>query len=249
MLLMERRPIPLFRDPSRPTSPELTDAALAETEAALGVTLPPAYVELLRAEANGGRLRRSHVSGTDVTIPELLGVGGPRGVAALQVVAQGWRYPVTPSVMIATAGPQAVLLDYRTGDTPSVVFVDMTAGPRVETLGDDFATFAARLVVGDPTHDWVFARAFTLRDARARLTEAGWSEDEAHYGIYRFARDGARLEIKPNQERDTEGLFFAEYPEAYLIARLEGSAEEADALEALFEGDALRIHSAHAADT
>lgn len=225
------RPVPVFKDPSKATSPPLSEEARAECEQRLGRTLPSAYLELLTAEGNGGKLRRDLFPHPELPqgaqIGYLLGVGGPRGVAALQILAGHWKYPVAEGVLIASEGPKALLLDYATGAEPSVVFVDMKhpEGPLAVTLAPDFATFLAGLVDGTPTCDWVIPSEVRLEQAKARLVAAGWEAAEDHYGIHRLTRDALELRLLPNNERDGDGFAYVEYSEFPLVAQLHGEHE------------------------
>ncbi|HBP23630.1 MAG TPA: hypothetical protein DEA08_38370 [Planctomycetes bacterium] len=230
------RPVPIFKDPSKATSPPLSEEARAECEQALGRALPAAYLELLAQEANGGKLRRDLFPHPEVEggarIGYLLGVGGPRGVAALQILAGHWKYPVAEGVLIASEGPKALLLDYAAGPEPSaaepsVVFVDMKhpGGPLCVELAPDFASFLAGLVDGTPTCDWVIPSEVRLEQAKASLVAAGWEAAEDHYGNHRLTREGLELRLLPNNERDGDGFAYVEYSEFPLVAQLHGERE------------------------
>lgn len=225
------RPVPVFKDPSKATSPPLSEEARAECEQALGRPLPAALLELLSQEANGGKLRRDLFPHPEVPggarIGYLLGVGGPRGVAALQILAGHWKYPVAEGVLIASEGPKALLLDYAGGAEPGVVFVDMKhpGGPLRVELAADFASFLAGLVDGTPTCDWVLPSELRLEQAKASLVAAGWEAAEDHYGIHRLTRAGLELRLLPNNERDGDGFAYVEYSEFPLVAQLHGERE------------------------
>lgn len=250
--------MPLFRDPARATSPPLTAEAVAAAEAALGVTLPAAYLEALR-EVNGGTLRRSLLPleggpfAPGVAVPYLLGVGGPGGLPGLQALAARWRYPVERGVLLSSAGPRALLLDVSAGAEPAAVFVDMTRPPeaRVARVAADTGELLARLVDGSPHATWALAPALTLHEASERLRAGGWTEGERHYGVHRFLREGAELRVEPNLERDGAGLRLAEHADCPLVARLvePGPREEVAVagVGAALGVEALLVHVPHPA--
>lgn len=252
---LERRPVPVFKDPSKATSPQLSDALLAEVEAATSATIPPAFVELLRAEQNGGKLRRSlfpsDASGLEggAQVGYLLGLGGPRGVPTLEILAKHWKYPVE-GLLLVSEGARALLVDEASG---AVIYVDMKhpAGVLRVELAPDFGAFAAGLVDGSPSCDWVLQPE--LRVIQERLSAAGWVEGDNHYGIRRFGREGSKLELRvlSNQSRDGEGFCCVEYPECALVGQLHGPHAEvlaaAPALDAAFGEGTLRVSTPHAA--
>ncbi|MGE0711927.1 MAG: SMI1/KNR4 family protein [Planctomycetota bacterium] len=257
--MIERRPVPVFKDPARATSPPLDDAALAAAEAALGLTLPREYVALLRREANGGKLRRSlfpcaHPALAGAAhLPYLLGVGGPRGLPGLQVLAAHWRYPVERPVLLDSQGPRALLLDYADPAAPGVVYVDMkhADGPLRVDLAPSFAALLEGLQDGSPSFDLVLAPELGLEPARQRLTERGWSYEGNHYGIHILRRAGLELRLLSNHQRDGDGFLCCEYPECPLVAQLRGPRPDAEPAAAEVQDawgeSALLVCSPHAA--
>lgn len=263
---LEPRPTPVFKDPAKATSEPLDEAALAAAEVALGHSLPAALVALLRAEQNGGKLRRSlfpsPLPGLEggAQVGYLLGIGGPRGLPALSVLAKAWKYPVE-GVLLASEGPRGLLLDYSTqahsgpeGGEPPVVYVDMKhpAGPLRVALAPSVADFLAGLVDGSPSCDWVLGPE--LRAIQGRLAAADWAEGDNHYGVRLFthsAYPSLELRVFPNQSRDGEGFACVEYPECALIAQLHGPRaallEAADALDAVLGAGTLRVNTPHPA--
>ncbi|MBL4850074.1 MAG: hypothetical protein JKY65_31485 [Planctomycetes bacterium] len=252
---LERRPVPVFKDPAKATSPELSDDLLAEVEGALGA-VPPALVQLFREEQNGGKLRRSlfpsSAPGLEgaAQIGYLLGLGGPRGMPALQVLAAHWRYPVE-GLLLASEGARALFVEAASG---AVIYVDMkhpSGVLRIE-LASDIASFLAGLVDGSPSCDWVLG--VELKGIQERLGAAGWEEGDNHYGIRRFTRpEASRLELRvfPNQSRDGEGFSCVEHSECALVAQLHGLHEAvlsaAEALDEAFGVGALRVNTPHPA--
>lgn len=255
---MASRPVPLFRDPARATSPPLDEAAVAEAERALGLPLPAAYLAALR-QTNGGKLRRNLLPLAEgpfapgVLVPFLLGVG-PGGLPALQALAARWRYPVERGLLLCSAGPRALLLDPAAGAEPAPVWVDLerSAGAQVARVAGSLAELLERLVDGSPHPAWALEPELTLQALQSRLGAAGWGEVERHYGVYRF-RDpwGAELRVEPNHERDGGGLLFSEYGECPLVARLvapgQDEARSARGLDALLLPQGLRVHTPHPA--
>jgi hypothetical protein len=252
--VIEPRPVPVFKDPAKATSPPLTDALVREAEDALGRALPASYTQLLGREANGGKLRRSlfvsEASGLEgaAHVGYLLGVGGPRGLPGLSVLADHWRY-LEGGLLLNTEGPKALLLD----PDDAVVYVDMThrEGELRATLAPSFAEFLEGLVDGTPSWDWVLAAELTLRDARACLEDAGWTHEGNHYGIHSLRREGLELRLGPNQERDGEGVAYSEHPECPLIAQLRGDyvhcQQALGGIDAAWGDAALRVCDRHPA--
>lgn len=143
---------PLFDDPQQAWGPPVTPERVARTEAALGFRLPPALVADLTA-CNGGLLRRTLLVGgpRPLRLRDLAGLGYPEGLAQSARLSAEWDYP-TPSLVLSSEGPTAVLLDYRRcgpHGEPSVVFVDtdheVAGRPAEWTLAASYADFRARL--------------------------------------------------------------------------------------------------------
>lgn len=261
---LEPRPTPTFKDPAKATSEPLDEATLKAAEAALGRPFPAALVLLYRSEQNGGKLRRSLFPSDQpgleggAQIGYLLGIGGPRGLPALSVLKKAWKYP-GEGTLLASEGPRGLLLeppDPASG-AEAVVYVDMKhpAGPLCVTLAASFEAFAAGLVDGSPSCDWVLQP--DLRAIQERVCAAGWVEGDNHYGIRRFAHPalaGLDLRVFPNQSRDGEGFACAEFPECALIAQLHGSREARQALldaaadlDGVLGAGTLRVNTPHPA--
>lgn len=144
---------PLFDDPALPWGPVVTPALVARVEAALGLRLPPAYVADLQI-CNGGYLRRTRIQGVKrpFRIRDMAGIGYTDGVELSASLCREWDYP-TPSLVLSTEGPSAILLDYRRSGPhgePAVVFVDTdheVDGRPVEwMLAQSYAAFRDQLV-------------------------------------------------------------------------------------------------------
>lgn len=160
----------LTRDPQVVQHPEcegppLTDEMLAAAEAELGVTLPAAYVALLRT-CNGGYTRDAALPTSEPTswAPDHVGVGDINGIPAvgdrgphdigLGILATGyltaeWSLP-EGLVLLTGDGHTWIALDYRDSGPagpPSVVWLDVEDDDELP-LADSFEDFLAALVPG-----------------------------------------------------------------------------------------------------
>lgn len=138
----------------------LTDAALAEAEAKLGVRLPAAFVELLRVR-NGGNVarefRRFPVRGTSwaedhVGFEDVRGIG-PELLDNAYYTSE-WEMP--PELVLLTGdGHWWIALDYRRPGEPAVTWYDNELGQDVR-LADDFRAFVEGLELEPaPEFDYV----------------------------------------------------------------------------------------------
>jgi len=133
----------------------LTDAKVTEAEAALGVRLPSAYLELLGVQ-NGGSVS-GEFDAYPTTVPttwaedhvpfeSLMGIGEPgRWTSILDspYFNAEWGMP-EELVHLSGDGHCWVALDYRTGGEPSVVWFDNELGEDLQ-LAPDFLTFVEGL--------------------------------------------------------------------------------------------------------
>ena len=193
---------PLFDDPAQQWGPSVTDALVQRTEDTLGLRLPRALLDALRT-CNGGRLRRTRleVAGRErpVFVRDLAGIGYPEGLESSPILAREWDYP--PRTLVLSAeGPTALLLDYRTDDSPQVVFVDTD----VEINGEaaewpaaaSFAELCQRLSFASSRHHIAvmgIAHADVLLDAASAMGAVGPTRPD-HEGAFTRALDGWRCE-------------------------------------------------------
>lgn len=160
---------PLFRrDPQVVQYPDcegppLTGAMVAAAERELGVTLPSAYVDLMRS-CNGGYTRDAalatsqpvswaadHVSVDSINGIPAIGERGPFGTG-LGILKSGymtaeWGLP-EGLVLLTGDGHWWIALDYRASGPagpPTIVWIDVEMGEDVP-LADGFDTFLANLV-------------------------------------------------------------------------------------------------------
>ncbi|MFG2692509.1 SMI1/KNR4 family protein [Kitasatospora sp. NPDC048407] len=149
----------LFRDDSPAfTQPPLTDAAVAEAQRLLGVTLPAELLALLRRR-NGGAIadeyaafpteRPTSWSDDHVPFDHLLGIGHrPDALSLLDTpyLTGEWELP-SPVVLLCGDGHWWIALDYRARGPhrePSVTWLDAEAGTEL-ALAPDLRTFLEQL--------------------------------------------------------------------------------------------------------
>ncbi|MET9431692.1 MULTISPECIES: SMI1/KNR4 family protein [unclassified Streptomyces] len=154
--------------------PPLTDEAVREAEGALGVTLPPALLDLLRLQ-NGGIVAADHdafptsqpTSWSEDHVPfdALMGIGGLEHTMSLldtPYLVEEWGLP-SPIVLLSGDGHCWIGLDYRgrgRDGEPSVTWFDTELGTEL-ALASDFGTFVEKLTaasvfdpdLGDSTSD------------------------------------------------------------------------------------------------
>jgi hypothetical protein len=131
--------------------PPLTDEALRAAEAELGVTLPEAYVELLRVR-NGGSVAdaftRFPMSVPTSWAPDHVSLEHMRGIGEGGIVESLWLNETweNPSelVLLDGDGHWWIALDYRAGSEPAVTWYDNEIGEDIR-LADDFRSFVERL--------------------------------------------------------------------------------------------------------
>ncbi|MFD4641961.1 SMI1/KNR4 family protein [Lentzea sp. NPDC058436] len=134
----------------------LTDEAVREAEALLGVRLPEALLELLRVQ-NGGTVvdelsahpttERTSWAPDHVPFDSLLGIGTAEGTLSLldtPYLVEEWGLP-SPVVLLTGDGHTWIALDYREGGEPSVVWLDADNESELP-LAPDFTTFLNGLV-------------------------------------------------------------------------------------------------------
>jgi hypothetical protein len=145
--------VAFWADGTYDVHPPLTDAAVQEAEAVLGVALPAALLDLLRVQNGGGvacgRRRYPTSAPTSwaddhVPLPDLMGIGHTKGVTSLLDVPdliEEWGLPAGV-VPLSGDGPTWVALDYRRAGEPAVVWLD---NGRELALAPDFRSFVEGL--------------------------------------------------------------------------------------------------------
>lgn len=153
----------LFNEETYYTGPPLSDVLVASAERELGVTLPAAYLRVLRFR-NGGALARESFPTPFATswaddhfaVRAILGIGGDNGIdspdGGSRYLVEEWGYPRI-GVVIAecpSGGHDTVMLDYtkRNADgEPTVAYIDEDREPR--TVADGFGEFVEGLRSGE----------------------------------------------------------------------------------------------------
>ncbi|WP_026930074.1 SMI1/KNR4 family protein [Glycomyces tenuis] len=153
----------LFDEETYYTGPALSEALVANAERLLGVTLPIAYVEVLRYKNGGSLLRRKFPTRFPTSwaddhfeVRAILGVGGATGIdspdGGSRHLIEEWEYPSIGVVFAEcpSGGHDTVMLDYTkrnaTGE-PTVAYIDEDRVPR--TVADSFNGFLEHLENAD----------------------------------------------------------------------------------------------------
>lgn len=144
--------------------PEITPNLIREAERELGVSLPGAYLNLIKG-CNGGYLRpeRSFITppvplscrGDQIEVREIPGIGYEQGLDApfgSKYLCAEWEYPPKNCVWFEGDGHWCLLMDYREcgpKGEPSILFADSEAEPmEFVTLAPSFEAFLSLLVPG-----------------------------------------------------------------------------------------------------
>jgi SMI1/KNR4 family protein SUKH-1 len=134
----------------------LTDEALRAVEERFGVRLPEAYVALLRIQNGGVVSDRCNAFPTTeqtgwapdhVGLHELMGIGRPLESitdAASSLDDEAWGHDAN-AVLLTGDGHWYIALDYRAGEEPSVLWLDIELGEEVQ-LAPTFEAFVEGLV-------------------------------------------------------------------------------------------------------
>ncbi len=177
--------------------PPLTAAAIGDAEARLGVTLPAAYLDLLR-EQNGGYVR---VRLADTVFDEIWGIG-PHFPNILD--EHWWRddgassggawLPVDPKLLVPFAGDGHwhMCLDYRQHGPqgiPGVMHLDLET-EQEQPVASSFGAFLQTLtldiepgmlgIVGDEPLASIVARLSTALGVAVAIVDAEWSGYPLH---------------------------------------------------------------------
>jgi hypothetical protein len=142
------------------TGPPLTDALVGAAERALGYTLPPSYLRLLRVKNGGVPRRQCYPTGgtswsdNHVRVVTLFGIGGRWGIDSEQFGSRHLiRQAGLPEIGIVVgwtpaAGHDAVMLDYREcgpQGEPRVTWADGES-EESQVLANSFEAFLQGLV-------------------------------------------------------------------------------------------------------
>jgi len=242
--------------------PPPSDGELHRLAAELGRALPPSYVELLRSQRNGGRLRRSAVycPAEGPRLRRITEIFGSRELALEQQTRREWAGPFEHAVYFGAAqGHEAYLLDYSdcsaASAEPRVLHVTTNGAPRVEQAAASFDDFLSRLISAKPAYDWVSAPGVTDAEISLRLTQAGFSRASHRLRTgSTFRRRGWRwpVQLWDNRHVDGCGHHYFEYPDSACVVSLvaseagrdDGVAEE---VSELLSDVARMIHRPHPA--
>ncbi|MDN3238245.1 SMI1/KNR4 family protein [Glycomyces tritici] len=142
------------------TAPSLQAGMVESAERRLGVKLPRAYLEILRAQNGGVPYRRCFFTDFPTSwnedhfaISAIRGIGGSWGIDAQvggsRYLIEEWGYPDIGVVAFRTpsGGHDAVMLDYASAvrpDSPRIVYVDEDRV--VRPVADSFEAFIGQLV-------------------------------------------------------------------------------------------------------
>lgn len=141
-----------FWGPNFYEHPPLTDAALAEAEHVLGVTLPAELIDLLRIQ-NGGYTKgfvhpmneRTTWAEDHVPLHDLAGIvvapgnPSPMNLVKLEELTQEWGLPPR-QILLSGDGHYWITLDYRGGSQPSVAWIDVECGEDKQ-IAPSFSSF------------------------------------------------------------------------------------------------------------
>lgn len=139
--------------------PPLTDVALARAERILGVRLPAELIMLLRVQNGGYTKGFSHPMAQPTTwakdhvpLHDLSGIivdpahSSPMNMVRTAEMTLEWGLP-PKQVLLSGDGHYWITLDYRSGPTPSVAWIDVECGEDIQ-VASSFGQFIAGLVAG-----------------------------------------------------------------------------------------------------
>lgn len=137
--------------------PPLTDEMVSAAEAALGVTLPPELIALLKIQ-NGGytqdfaypMAQATSWAADHVPLPDLGGIVLDLGFPTAQNLlhsadmSEEWGLP-EKQILLSGSGAYWLTLDYRKGPVPTVAWIDVDTDEDTQ-VAPSFAAFLAGLV-------------------------------------------------------------------------------------------------------
>ena len=146
-----------FWDTEHNTHPALTDAMVKSAEAKLGVKLPNRFIELLKIQ-NGGYTKgfafpmtqKTTWSENHVPLSDLFGIIVDKDTESFQNIMQTeymtkeWGLP-EKQVLLTGDGHWWITLDYRTGDNPVIMWIDVECNEAIK-IADNFDQFVDGLV-------------------------------------------------------------------------------------------------------
>jgi len=193
--------------------PELSDEAIAEVEARLGIVLPAALIAVLR-EQNGGYLRRTLPDSGNRMIwgigPRAQSIGDNYWWSLLDepeawYPTDGWL-PEQPRRLVPfdSDGHWYLCLDYRNADEPCVTWFDLDEQTE-HAVAANMSEFLAMLRAHDETKLGVVTD-LSLDDCASRFdavfsrpSEPREPEDVYGYPLFRWFLDGGWIQLEPNR--------------------------------------------------
>jgi hypothetical protein len=137
--------------------PPLTDIALARAERILGVRLPVELIALLRIQNGGYTKGFIHPTAQPTTwakdhvpLPDLSGIiidsnhPSPMNMVRTPEMTLEWGLP-PKQVLLSGDGHYWITLDYRSGASPSISWIDVECGEDIQ-IASSFGAFLAGLV-------------------------------------------------------------------------------------------------------
>lgn len=148
------------------THPPLTNAMIQQAQAELGVTLPLAYLNILRKQ-NGGYINYNgfpapagHIWEAMILVDHILGIGADVGILDTPILLEIWDMP-SDLVLFSGDGEYWLAMDYRgckDCTDPPITYFDNhypnEQGRAEFPLAQSFAAFVAGLELGEPDYIW-----------------------------------------------------------------------------------------------
>lgn len=192
---------------------ELTDEAIAEVEARLGIVLPEALIAVLR-EQNGGYLRRTLPDSGNRMIwgigPRAQSIGDNYWWRLLDepeawYPADGWL-PEQPRRLVPfdSDGHWYLCLDYRSGGEPCVTCFDLDEQAE-QAMAANMSEFLAMLRANDETKLGLVTDLSLDECANrfgavfSRASEPREPDDVYGYPFLRWFLDGGWIQLEPNR--------------------------------------------------
>ncbi len=146
-----------FWDNNYYNNPPLTPEMILAAQALLQVTLPQAYIDLLKI-SNGGYTKGfeyvidipTNYVGCNIPLPELFGIvtdeshETTHNILHTEYISREWGLPVR-QVLLSGEGPSWLTLDYRDSDSPLVRWIDVESDEDI-LVAESFEVFIEGLV-------------------------------------------------------------------------------------------------------